>query len=79
MKQGKSELPILIDGLTILVLIRWWYTPELRPTFDNPYGEPYDFTYEIIWHNAPEEIKEEQLMGEFDKIIIFEIMEFFNP
>lgn len=79
MKQGKSELPILIDGETILVLIRWWYSPELRPTFDNPYGEPYDFTYEIIWHNAPQEITEEQLMDEIDKISIFEIMEFFNP
>jgi hypothetical protein len=79
MKQGKSELPILIDGETILVLIRWWYTPELRPTFDNPYGEPYDFTYEIIWHNAPQDITEEQLMDEIDKISIFEIMEFFNP
>jgi hypothetical protein len=79
MKQGKSELPILIDGETILVLIRWWYSPELRPTFDNPYGEPYDFTYEIIWHNAPQDITEEQLMDEIDKISIFEIMEFFNP
>jgi hypothetical protein len=79
MKQGKAELPILIDGETILVLIRWWYTPELRPTFDNPYGEPYDFTYEIIWHNAPENVSEEELMNEIDKISIFEIMEFFNP
>lgn len=79
MKQGKTELPILIDGETILVLIRWWYTPELRPTFDCPYGEPYDFTYEIIWHNAPEGISEENLMAEIDKISIFEIMEFFNP
>ena len=76
MKQGKSELPILIDGETILVFIRWWYTPEIRPTFDNPYGEPYDFTYEIIWHNAPEQIKEEQLMGEIDKISIFDMMDY---
>lgn len=79
MKQGKTELPILINGVTVLVIIRWWYTPEIRPTFDNPYGEPYDFTYEIIWHNAPQEITEEQLMDEIDKISIFEIMEFNNP
>ena len=79
MKRGKAELPILIQGVTVLAIIRWWYNPELPPSPIYPYGEPYDFTYEIIWHNAPEEIKEEQLMGEFDKIIIFEIMEFFNP
>jgi hypothetical protein len=62
-----------------LVIIRWWYTPEIRPTFDNPYGEPYDFTYEIIWHNAPDEISEEELMDQIDGISIFEIMEFNNP
>ena len=79
MNQGKSEIPILIDGETILVELRWWYNPELPPTFDNPYGEPYDFTYEIIGHDAPEHISEDELMNEIDKISIFEIMEFFNP
>jgi hypothetical protein len=79
MKQGKTELPILINGVTILVIIRWWYTPEIRPTFNDPYGEPYDFTYEIIWHNAPDEISEEELMDQIDGIGIFEIMEFNNP
>ena len=79
MKQGKAELPILIQGVTILSIIRWWYSPELPPTPDNPYGEPYDFTYEIIWHNAPENITEEQIIDEIDKISIFDIMNFFNP
>jgi len=79
MKQGKTELPILINGVTVLGIIRWWYTPEIRQTFDNPYGEPYDFTYEIIWHNAPDEISEEELMDQIDGISIFEIMEFNNP
>ncbi len=79
MKQGKTELPILINGVTVLVIIRWWYTPEIRPTFNDPYGEPYDFTYEIIWHNAPDEISEEELMDQIDGIGIFEIMEFNNP
>ena len=79
MKLGKAELPILIDGETIFVLIRWWYTPELRPTLDNPYGEPYDFTYEIIWYNALGNVSEGELMNEIDKISIFEIMEFNNP
>lgn len=79
MKKGKAELPILIQGVTVLVLLRWWYNPELPPTPFNPYGEPYDFTYDIIWHNAPENISEDQITDEIDKISIFEIMEFFNP
>ena len=79
MKKGKAELPILIQGITVLVLLRWWYNPELPPTPYNPYGEPYDFTYDIIWHNVPDNISEDQITDEIDKISIFEIMDFFNP
>ncbi len=75
MKQGKSNIPILIEGYTIMVFLKWYYFSEIKPTPENPYGEPYDFTYEIIWHDAPEGISEEEIMLEIDKISIFDIMD----
>lgn len=77
MIRGKTKLPILMTDARVLVVVEleWWYTPEIPPSPENDFGEPYDFTYDILNHNAPEGITEEMLMDEIDKISIFDIMD----
>jgi hypothetical protein len=52
-QRGKTELVFLLEHPEVDILeqaiveISWIYVPERRPSLDDDYGEPYDFTYEV--------------------------------
>lgn len=79
-KRGTSELTLTIDHAEVEVLqevivkVDWVYVPEIPASFDNDYGEPYDFTYDVTLLSAPDWVTLDMVEEELNEMSIFDIM-----
>lgn len=78
--RGSTELVFKFDHPEVdiqeeaIVEVRWIYVPEIRPSLDDDYGEPYDFTYDVEVIKMPYWITLEDIEQEINEMSIFDIM-----
>lgn len=79
-KRGTSEVVLTIDHPEVEVLqevivkVDWVYVPEIPPSLDNDYGEPYDFTYDVDILSAPDWVTLDMVEEALNEMSIFDIM-----
>lgn len=79
-KRGSSEIILAIDHhevellQDVVVLVNWVYVPEIPPSLDNDYGEPYDFTYDVDILSAPDWVTLDMVETALNEMSIFDIM-----
>ena len=79
-KRGTSEVvlsfihPEVDIEETMLVKVDWVYIPEIPPTPDNDFGEPYDFTYQVDILRSPDWVTLDMVEEALDEMSIFDIM-----
>lgn len=79
-QRGTTELIFKFDHPEVdiqeeaIVEVNWIYVPEIRPSLDNDYGEPYDFTYEVEVIKMPIWVTLNEIEEEINDMSIFDIM-----
>lgn len=79
-KRGTSEVVLYFVHPEVdieessLVKVSWVYVPEIPPTPDNDYGEPYDFTYDVEVLSAPDLVNLDMIEEALNEMSIFDIM-----
>jgi hypothetical protein len=79
-QRGKTELVFFLEHPEVdaveeaIVEISWIYLPERRPSLDDDYGEPYDFTYDVEVIKMPEWATFNEIEEQIDQMSIFDIM-----
>lgn len=79
-QRGKTELVFFLEHPEVdaveeaIVEINWIYVPERRPSLDDDYGEPYDFTYDVKVIKMPEWATLNEIEEQIDQMSIFDIM-----